>query len=374
MIKIMKQLVLILTSLLVTGLLHAQPDGWLVNSADYEYSMTLTATVELDGTSYGAEGDVLAAFAGDQCRGVAQASYVEAYDSYMFFLTVFSNVYSDEEIQFKLYEAANDQVLEGFNPISFEEGKNLGTASAPFPVSDQVSEDINQATFRVLADGNPLEGATVEINGESLTANASGEAAIWLEDGSYPYTVSAQDYSSENGTLVLAGEDVTEEVCLVKNIFSITFNVTQSGSPVAGAEITIDGNALTTATNGLADTELLGGTYSYTVTAEGMEDYQGALALNENMVENVNLTLITALPQNQGQALALYPNPAHGQVHISGENLRSVSLLNLQGQSLLQKQAAGSRATLPLDKCTPGLYLLQIRTLKGMHHKTLLVE
>lgn len=139
----MKRIILIVLVTCMGGLLSAQPAGWEVDESDFEYSMTLTAIATLDGTEYTEAGNFLAVFAGDACRGVAEASYVESYDKYLYFLTVFSNEYSGEELVFKCYNSAGDEIVEGFTPATFSEGLNLGTANVPAKVSEGVSVGIN---------------------------------------------------------------------------------------------------------------------------------------------------------------------------------------------------------------------------------------
>jgi hypothetical protein len=134
----MKQLVLIIAIVLLPVLSQAQPAEWAINSSGYEFSMTLTAEVKLEGTSYNEEGNYLAAFIDGECRGVAEASYVEAYDKYLYFLTVFSNTYSGEEVVFKCFDASAEYTLEGFNPAGFFDGHNVGTAESPVEISEEV--------------------------------------------------------------------------------------------------------------------------------------------------------------------------------------------------------------------------------------------
>lgn len=133
----MKRIFYIILISIITTTVHAQPDGWEVNSAEFEYSMTITAVVELNGEALGDTNDYLAAFAGTECRGVVQANYEEAYDSWLFFLTIFSNEYSGEEITFKYYKASEDSIIDAFYPMEFNESANYGAASSPFLISDE---------------------------------------------------------------------------------------------------------------------------------------------------------------------------------------------------------------------------------------------
>ena len=75
-------------------------------------------------------------------------------------------------------------------------------------------------TFTVTeADGGAaINGATIEINGQTLTADASGKANIDLPNGTYPYTVTLDGYRTANGTALVQGEDLAIPVVLAKEI------------------------------------------------------------------------------------------------------------------------------------------------------------
>lgn len=90
-------------SVRVTG----EDPQWFVNASDYEGSMNVVGTIMFPaGPSNDAE-DKLAAFIGDECRGVAQSKYNSRYDSYFVMLNVYGGPNdSGKEITFKAYDAA----------------------------------------------------------------------------------------------------------------------------------------------------------------------------------------------------------------------------------------------------------------------------
>lgn len=69
-------------------------------------------------------------------------------------------------------------------------------------------------TFEVTDGTDPVQDATVSINGETLTTGASGMADIMLEDGTYTYTVTAGGYEEATGDVTVAGSDIVEPVVL----------------------------------------------------------------------------------------------------------------------------------------------------------------
>lgn len=60
--------------------------------------------------------------------------------------------------------------------------------------------------------------------------------------------------------------------------------------------------------------------------------------------------------------VSLYPNPAHEQVAVAAENLRSVQLLNLMGQVVCSRQGSDGSAILDLCGLPAGIYLVRIET------------
>jgi hypothetical protein len=70
-------------------------------------------------------------------------------------------------------------------------------------------------TFTVTTNDEAVEGATIAINDENLTTDADGIATIDLENGVYPYSVSASNYEAYSGSITVDGVPVYEDVSLV---------------------------------------------------------------------------------------------------------------------------------------------------------------
>ena len=82
------------------------PD-WTLIPGDYELSMNLTTKVIARGQESQGPNNILAAFSGNECRGVVSPIYT--IDSWVYFLTIFSNT-NGEEITFRYYDF--DQMIE----------------------------------------------------------------------------------------------------------------------------------------------------------------------------------------------------------------------------------------------------------------------
>ncbi|NOQ25755.1 MAG: T9SS type A sorting domain-containing protein [Bacteroidales bacterium] len=137
----MKKILLFLGMFTQVILVYSAPD-WSVNSSDFEYSLTITGIIEHDGIVC-SEGDLLAGFVNGECRGVVQSIYEESMDKYYFYLTVFSNTFSGEQVSFKYYNASQNITFEDFDLLEFEEGLNVGGVSQPYMITKIVSNIYN---------------------------------------------------------------------------------------------------------------------------------------------------------------------------------------------------------------------------------------
>jgi hypothetical protein len=144
--------------------------------------MSIIGQLKIDGTYSVNKNDKVAAFVNGQCRGVAQNLYVEAYDKYIVFLTVYSNVEAGENVNFKIWNAAegyihtnvtpivqfvyNDivgtlpspQTLESFNSYSFAQNLNQGWTWISFNLFSSGLSDVNQVLESISAqNGNQIK-------------------------------------------------------------------------------------------------------------------------------------------------------------------------------------------------------------------------
>jgi len=110
--------------------LGAQPPAdWRVNVSNYQYTMTATAAISINGVESADTQNVIAAFVADECRGVMQAMKIGT--RAVFFLMIYSNN-PGESVRFKLYLAEHDTVLDCINTLTFEADAGYGDLENPF--------------------------------------------------------------------------------------------------------------------------------------------------------------------------------------------------------------------------------------------------
>ncbi len=148
----MKTVFFIVALLAFSAGMFAQAPSWSVNSSEFEYTMTITAQVKINGEPFGAPADMLGAFVGDQCRGVAYATMVEGYSYPFFFLTVFGNSIFGDTVRFQVFDANSGVVSPLLSLVVFNDGANMGTVSNPKVLSNNsssVSQVLNSGKWMV---------------------------------------------------------------------------------------------------------------------------------------------------------------------------------------------------------------------------------
>jgi hypothetical protein len=102
-----------------------QAPSWSVDENNFQYTMSFVSFLNLEGTTLSSENDKVAAFVDGECRGVTNLVYVQSKNRYYAYLVVFSNT-GNETIDFKAYDAANDNLVDIDKTIAFEINAHYG--------------------------------------------------------------------------------------------------------------------------------------------------------------------------------------------------------------------------------------------------------
>jgi hypothetical protein len=112
----------------------AVPPNWDVDPSDYDYSMNVVCVFSLDQTDTNLsrnERDLIAAVYNGEIRGVANLEYVERFNKYIAFLTVYSNIIANEEITFSLWRATNGVEYRAAETLYFADDAVYGRIGDP---------------------------------------------------------------------------------------------------------------------------------------------------------------------------------------------------------------------------------------------------
>ena len=113
----------------------SEPPAWTVIPANYQYSMNVTAEVDINGEISDDELDMVSAFVGNEVRGVANFQYESSIDGFLAFITIYSNSTSGEEITFRFWDASTDVEYGGAQEkVHFTNNSSVGTLLNPLTI------------------------------------------------------------------------------------------------------------------------------------------------------------------------------------------------------------------------------------------------
>jgi hypothetical protein len=157
---------------------RAKAPDWNVDPEDYENSMGVIGALRINEVISTDEEDMLAAFVGDEVRGVNFLRYVPDLDRYLVFLDVYSNDNFGEEITFKVWDASEGIIYTEVDPefIPFTANNLIGTTSSPqiFSTSSKISVDVELkegwnwvSNFLLNPDSTDLDVTLESINAQT---------------------------------------------------------------------------------------------------------------------------------------------------------------------------------------------------------------
>ena len=115
----------------ITGLLRGEAPDWSVTPNMYEYSMSATVVVVLNGVESTDENDILGAFVDGECRGWGAPTYFPLTGHYVIGLSLYSNSQSSEDITFKIYDSSEDTIGQINEVLQFESDDIIGSGEDP---------------------------------------------------------------------------------------------------------------------------------------------------------------------------------------------------------------------------------------------------
>lgn len=289
-------LVLVLTAISFVG--FAQP--WMVNPAQYEFTMNIVGQVSIAGTVEDNASNYIGAFVDEVCVGVC-APVEDAGEYRLFYLTVYSNQSSGETIEFKFYDASEIEAAIA-NTVVFESDGIIGDADAPFiwfDTEEYASTDILEFSFNEQVSPAEIDvvNHSVNILVEHGTDLTNLIPAFVLAPGA---TAAINSVQQESG---VTANDYSSEVVYV----------------VAGADQS---------------------TASWTVSVE---------------IDNSDVNQFLA------NKISVYPNPASNYLNYNfeGQKLMSIQVVNLQGKIIKTHNCNSTSGQIDVSTLEAGIYFVR---------------
>lgn len=131
----MKNFILIILFSFVAFNLKAQDPNWSLDSSNYQFNMTLTTFLNINGTTLSSAEDKVGAFVNGELRGTANVTYVASANKYVAYLSVFANT-DGELVNFKVYKRADNTVYDIPENLIFKIDGNVGGIFQSFSIAN----------------------------------------------------------------------------------------------------------------------------------------------------------------------------------------------------------------------------------------------
>ncbi len=250
----------------------------------------------------------------------------------------------------------------GYSTVEYNFTLNGDSLLVPITLSDAVYT----LTFNVTSEGNPLEGALVNIGDYELTTGADGSSVIGIFAGTYNYSVSKEGYENAEGIVTIINGPITENVELTAIIpiytYPVTFRVTRDDNPIEDATIAIADSTIYTDIQGIAIIELENGEYPYSITSPSSDTITGTAVVNSVPLEII-AGLVTNLSTIPVTRIKIYPTPATDMIFIEGNDINQIQIINLNGKVLKTINEPSDR--IKTHGISSGTYLINIKTSQG---------
>ncbi len=291
----MKKQILVLILSAISLIAVAQP--WSVTPADYEFSMNVIGQVSIDNNIINQQDSFVGAFVDDVCVGVC--SPVDNAGGYkLFYLTIYSNQSSGDNIEFKFVDQTHAETLIS-NTIVFVSDGIIGDSEVPFVWFDFVE----YASTDILSFSFAEQVSAAVINTTSHTVSVSVENGTVLSSLVPEFTLSPGATATVNSVEQVSGH--------TSNDYSSDLIYVVTGADAASTNWTVS------------------------VTTDG-----------SNVAEFYS------------DLISIYPNPASDIIYIKSEidNLGYVKLIDLQGQ--LVKEIPLKNQTIDISYLHFGVYFV----------------
>ena len=247
----MKRLIgfLLFSCLSVPSAVLGQAPDWSVNASAYSKSLSFVGVVQFDGVESTDGNDMIGAFVGGECRGVAQPTLFPVTGRWTFGMNIYSNT-NGETITFKAYDASGGIVYDAIaENYIFQEDAIIGNDMYP---------EVLHATY--------LQYTVTVSSGGHGTVNPSGDQTI-RHDGTLSVTATADvgyhfvDWTVTGAISVTVGGETGEFTVMGDGTITANFAINQYTVTVSsGGHGTVNPSGDQTVNHG--------GTLSVTATPE----------------------------------------------------------------------------------------------------------
>lgn len=161
--------------------------------------------------------------------------------------------------------------------------------------------------------------------------------------------------------------------------YAASFTITDSdnGSAIVDAIIEILGIEVTTGQNGQAVIDLVDGQYSYSITANGYQDYSGSFTIQAGDVTETIALTPESIHENENDIVRIHPNPVKDILKLElPYNEFVIEVHDLNGKLMLQeaRSSGSNQYYLNVSTLANGVYFLKIISETEVYSKRIIKE
>jgi len=182
--------------LLVSGFISAQAPSWSVNPNRFQYSMTVTAVLDLNCNELQSPSNQVGAFVGDSLRGTAFSSTVIG-GRYETSMVIYSDLVNGEQVSFRFYELSSDSIYISVDTIAFQDNAIFGSPVNPLAIRSNAQPNLISISSDTLLENQAI-GATVGTF--STTDSDAGQT--------HTYSLVSGTGSTNNGLFSVSGANL----------------------------------------------------------------------------------------------------------------------------------------------------------------------
>ncbi len=211
------------------------PADWVVDPSDFELSMNVIGQVSVSGIISNDPADILAAFVGDEIRGLAYLEHISAFDNYQAFVTVYSNQPSGEMLEFRIWDASAGTIRGNVTPNDIEFTSNTTTGLPSAPILFETSNEV----FQELPVKVGWQWLSFNLNSTDLNSSNSLMRTLQASQGDQIKGLAGiDDYTTSNGWAGSLGALKTGEMYKLR--LAKSGEISYSGAIILPQDKTID--------------------------------------------------------------------------------------------------------------------------------------
>lgn len=182
--------------------IYCQSPDWQVNESQFQYTMTIVAFLNVDGTTLSDTNDKVAAFVDGELRGATNLIYVASNNRYLAYLVIFSNN-SNETVNFKIYNSLTDKTIDVPKTLNFVINKHQGNVFQAFSLASPLLNNESK-----ILDFN-FEETTINkgFNDKKITIDSNIFVTNNINNLNASFTLSPGSKLYENTNQIISGKN-----------------------------------------------------------------------------------------------------------------------------------------------------------------------